>query len=875
MPIFESLGHLVRSLRRVLGRTKFERQLDEELRFHVDAEAAELMRCGVEPVEARRQALALMGGMDRWRDEARETRATSSLETLLRDARLSLRSLRRSPSYTVPVITTLALGIGVMASIATLAYDVLFRPLPYRSPGELVAVFERNVPRKRDHNVVSPVAVEAWRQRSRTLDSVSVLMPSSRVWQGDAGPERVSGAEVGPSLFELLGRRPALGPGFSSATATNEVIVSYNFWLRRLSADSALIGKSIRLDGQPVTLVGVMPGDFVPLRFGWMGEQEYWLPLVLTQQHRDWGRFLLVAARLKPGGSIDGASRELEAIHAQLRSEGAIAEGWHSQVIPLAEEITGNVRPAFLALLVACALLLAMVLTNTTLLTITHAERRASDRALRTVLGATRGRLMAERLMTTVLLAGGGAVAGIVLSVWAIPALATFLPEGVPRLANVRFGAVAVVIGAGTGLLAVLLLAALPRLTGRGDTALAALHEGARLTRGTHASWVVIAEAATAVVLSLFAGLTLRSFDRLSSVDYGFDAQRLIAFRVGFDGPGIPTATAVATSKAFFERLRAIPGVLAAGRTSVRPFNEGGTATTIAPVGWRDKDRSAFPTADVRFVDADYFKTLRLTPISGRLFSGTEKAGGPIRAVVNEAFGRKLWPGERGMVGRSFDVRVNGNPSPEIIGVVRNVHLSSPRDDTRPTVYFYFEQMSAGEEYDVLVRTSVDESSVLPQIREAVRSVAATTPIFRVESMQRTVEQSIARERVTAQLLAFFAVAALLLVAVGVYGLFAGEVTRRRREIGVRMALGETAVSVVRSMLTRALVRTAVGVVAGAVVGFMASRLLRALLFGIAPNDPLSYFGAGSVVIVTAVAATLLPAVQASSVAPSEALRAE
>jgi ABC-type antimicrobial peptide transport system permease subunit len=242
---------------------------------------------------------------------------------------------------------------------------------------------------------------------------------------------------------------------------------------------------------------------------------------------------------------------------------------------------------------------------------------------------------------------------------------------------------------------------------------------------------------------------------------------------------------------------------------------------------------------------------------------------------VNETFGKKLWPGESGMVGRSFDVRVNGTPSPEIIGVVRDVRLSNPREETRPTVYLFTEQMSAGEEYDVLVRTSVDESTVLPQIRAAVRSVSAAAPIYRVESMQRTVDATIARERVTAQLLVFFAAAALLLVAVGVYGLFAGEVARRRREIGVRMALGETAGSVVRSMLARALVRTTAGVVTGGVVGFLASRLLQAVLFGIAPSDPLSYAGAGIVVIVTAIAATLLPALQASSVAPSEALRAE
>ncbi len=875
VPIPDALNRLVRRIRRSFRPAVFERQLDDELRFHVDAESAELVRLGTAPEEARRRAIAALGGFERWRDEARDTRATGALERLVRDARLSIRSLRRSPAYSIPVAATLALGIAAMASIGTVAYDVVFRPLPYREPDRLVALFERNVPRQRDRNVVSATAMQEWKQRNRTVDSISGLMPSSAVWQGAAGPERISGAEVSPGLFELLGRRPALGPGFSPATATNEVVVSHSFWTSRLGGDSSVIGTPVRFDGRPVVVVGVMPQDFAPVRFGWMGEQEYWLPLVLTQQHREWGRFLLVIGRLKADVTVEGATRDLEAIHAQLRAEGAIADGWYAQVIPLTEEITGRVRPAFLAIVVACALLLAMVLTNTTLLAIAHASRRARDVVLRSVLGATGSRLLAERLVTSVILASLGAGAGILLSSWVIPALAAFLPEALPRLHTVRFGAVAVAVGVATGAIATLLLAVVPAALFRPGASVGLLHGAGRMTSGARTSWVVIGEAATAVVLSLFASLTLRSFERLSAVNYGFNADRLIASRVSFNAAGVSNAGARAASTAFFERLRAIPGVIAAGRTSVRPFNPGGTATTVTPVGWGDRDRSAFPTADVRFVDAGYFQAMDLTTVEGRLFSSSETASGPIRAVVNEAFGRRLWPGERGLVGRSFDVRVNGTPSPEIIGVVRDVRLASPREETRPTVYLYTEQMPVGEEYDVLVRTAVEESAIVPLIRGALRSVSESTPAYRIESMRHTVDQTMARERVTAQLLLFFAAAALLLVAVGVHGLYAGEVARRRREIGVRMALGETVLSVIRSMLWGATVRTVAGVVVGGVAGLAASRVLQSFLFGIAPSDPLSYVGSALVVLLTAMAATLVPALRASSVMPSEALRAE
>jgi predicted permease len=386
---------------------------------------------------------------------------------------------------------------------------------------------------------------------------------------------------------------------------------------------------------------------------------------------------------------------------------------------------------------------------------------------------------------------------------------------------------------------------------------------------------VVIGETAAAVVLALFAGLTLRSFDRLSSVDIGFDPSRLIAFRVDFSRSGSTPESAAALSREFLERLRALPGVVSAGRTSVRPLHQGGTATTVTPVGEGDTDRSEFPIADVRFVDAEYFGTLGLAPLSGRLFSLSERAGGPQRVVVNEMLGKKLWPGEERVVGRSFDLSINGGSSPEIIGVVRDVRLLTPRSDPRPTVYVFTEQSTAGEQFDVLLRTAGDAAAVLPELRRVLHSVASGTPIFRVERMDATLGAGIARERATAQLLAFFGIAALLLVVVGVYGLYAGEVARRRREIGVRMALGETSARVVRAMLTQALARTGLGVLVGVAIGFVASKVLTTVLYGVAPTDPVSYVAAATAVILAAAGATLIPAMQASGVEPGAALRAE
>ena len=873
LTMWHALRNLSRRLRQA-PRTDFDRQLDDELRSHVEAETDDLIRAGVPRDEAKRRAMATFGGFDRWREEARETRLGHRLEILGHDLKLAVRGLRHSPSYTVPAGATIALGVAALATISTLAYDILLRPLPYAEPSRLVAVYERNIPRKGDRNVVSGVAFFAWRQRSRTMDSVSGIMPDTRVWTTNDGAERVNGALVSPSFFTLLGVHPAIGGGFSGASNAREIIVSHNFWSRRLGADPSIVGKTIRMDGAPVRLVGVMAPNFEPVRFGWLGEQEYWAPLDIGPQQLQWGRFLIVVARLHPGATIAAADREVHAIHAQLRGEGSIADGWDTQVFPLDGEIVGSVRGPVYALVVACGLLLVMVLTNTSLLTVAQARRRTAEYALRSVLGATRARLLGERAMRTLVLAAGAAAIGLVIATWTIPALTRFLPSDVPRLDTIRFGGTAVVVALGAAGLTAMVLALAPSI-GQRSVDVTVLHGGDRLTRSARMGWVVVAETAAAVVLTIFAALTLRSFDQLSNVAVGFDSKKLIAFRVAFDGPGMDSITAPAAGRELMRQLRAIPGVVAAARASRRPLHAGGTATTVTPEGFGDKDRSAYPTADIRWVDAHYFRTLGIPLESGRLFSNADGPKAPPRVIVNEAFVRKMWPAERQIVGKRFDLRLGGPTTREIIGVVGDARLQSPRREPRPTVYIFTEQQDDGDQFDVLLRVSGDETPVFAAARRVVQGIAPSVPLYRVESMTTTIGKSIARERATAQLLFFFAASALVLVAVGVYGLYAGEVSRRRREIGIRMALGATRRVVVQSLLTRALLRAAVGAGVGGLAGVLAAGVLDSTLYGVRSTDAMSYGASVIVVVFVAIGATLLPALQAARVAPSYALRAE
>jgi putative ABC transport system permease protein len=864
-----SFQRLRRRLLRVLSPRRIDSQLDDELRFHIESETAAHVARGLSESEARRRALAEMGGVERWREEVRDQRPTQTLEILLRDVALSFRALRRASAYSLPAVATLALGIAAIATIASLTSAVLLRPLPYREPGRLVALWERHIPRNRDRNVVSPTVFDAWRTRSRSLESVTAFMPSSQVWQGTGSPERVFGAEVSPNIFELLGRRPMLGPGFSPGTPTGEVVISHSFWTQRLGADSSIIARAIRLSGSSYNVVGVMPNDFVPVKFGWMSHQDFWLPFNVTASNRNWGRFLVVGGRLKPGATLDALNDELTGISAQLHAEKALTEGWDAHALPLVDEMTGSVKPALLSLALASLLLLALVLTNTSLLTLAHLRQRSPDRALRTALGATTARLRGERAITSALLGFSGAVVGALLTLLAIPLLVRLLPPDLPRLDSVRFDGVAIAAIVAAALLSTAVLALVPAGTAGRDLP----NQSARLTKRSRGAWLIVAETSLALVLAVLASLTVRSFDRLRAVELGFDPSNLIAFRVSLEASGAPRSAPQIVFDRLLDRLRAVPGIEAVGLASVRPFRAGGSATSIGPLGSGSSDRAALPVADVRVVDRGYFDALNISANSGRLFSGSEVRGQPPLAVVNEALLRAVWPAEPNAVGRKFDLNMYDNIPPEIIGVVRDVRLTSPRLAPRPTVYLSAAQFPS-EVFDVVVRSGLG-AAVIPTIRPAVTAVAPGTPIYEPGTLSSIIAESMARERVTAFLLAFFAVAALLLVAVGVYGLFAGEVARGRQEIGVRIALGERGTRLVGSMLARAMLRAGAGVLIGIAASVMATRAVRGMLYGVLPSDTLSHATAVSVVLVTAFIATLLPALQAARVDPVRALRAD
>ena len=626
--------------------------------------------------------MATFGGFDRWREEAHETRLSHHVEILGHDLKLAIRGLRHSPSYTVPALATIALGVAALATIITLAYDVLLRPLPYAESSRLVAVYERNVPRKGDRNVVSAVAFLAWRQRSRTMDSVSAIMPDTRVWTTDAGAERVSGALVSTSFFAVLGVHPAIGAGFSGAPNAREVVVSHAFWSRRPHADPSIVGKTIRMDGAPVTLVGVMPPSFEPVRFSWLGDQEYWAPLTIGPQQFQWGRFLVVVARLHPGATVAGAEREAHAIHAQLRGEGAIAEGWDTQVFPLGEEIIGSVRGPLYALIVACGLLLVMVLTNTSLLTVAQARRRTAEYAL-TVRPRCNARAAARRARNADAGTRGGRRGDRpphhhvddprthpISSVRRpAPRDGSLWEYGVHRRARRRGAHGDRPHSRAVDRRALDGRDGLVRRQSSDEKRAYRLGRRRRDRRGGRADTVRGTDAAELRPI-LESGYRLRSKEsyrvpcrvrragngqrhragRRAGVDASTpcDSRRLAAAR---------RRGARSTPEAPQRRSLRLASAIATARHSRRPTYAGWTPNISA-----------------------HWESLSKRGVSSRPPTIPRHRS----VVVNETFARKLWPGERAIVGKRFDLRV-GVKAPEVIGVVGDARLQSPRREPRPT----------------------------------------------------------------------------------------------------------------------------------------------------------------------------------------------
>lgn len=863
------ITRLTRRLATWLRRDAAESAMDEEMRYHLECEIAAHVERGMSRADAERAALRDFGGVERHKEDARDTRGFTMLDDASRDVAYAARVLRRSPGFAAAVVLTFALGIGCTTTIFSLVHGILLRPLPYRSPGELVALWERNVSRNAARNVVSAASFEAWRDRSTAFDGMAAMVPAPRTIAG-VPVERISAAQVSPSFFRVLGVRPALGRGFAPDDEANGgahvAILSDGMWRARFGAHASVVGRPIVLDGESYTIIGVMPTGFEPPRFGWMSEQSLWIPFGVTPDNKSWGRFLHVIARRAPGVSVESAMADLKRVGAQLASESESNRGWSTNVVALGEQMTGEVRRPLIVVFAAVSLLLLMSVVNVATLVTSFARRRSHEIAVRRALGASASRLIRHQLAQSLLLGFLGALCGIGVALLGGPVLVALLPGDVPRVEAIRIDSTVLAFGVAIATATTVLFGVVAAMRSVSSPA------GARVAARLGGFRLIVVEIAIGLVLSVLAALMVRSLVSLRSVDLGFETTSIVAGRVSLPGERYPDAE---RQRAFFGALlgavRSMPGVTSASIATTRPFACCAPATVV--VDAQRLDENAAGTTDVRFVDESYFATLRVPIIGGSVFAASELRDGPPRAVVTRSLARALW-GAENPIGKRVSMKLFGTTVAEVIGVVGDLHLADARTAVRPAVFLSTARFASSER-DIIVRGSADAAATLTAIRDALASLDASLPLYRATSLETAVDATIARDRFTAFLLSAFAVLALVLAAVGVYGVFSSDVSRRRREIGIRLALGAGRASVLALVLRRALAPTIAGVAIGAVAALGLARLMSAMLFGVTTSDPISFLAVGMTLILTAGVSTLVPAIRAARVTPVEVMKSD
>jgi len=688
----DRVRQILRRARLLLRREAVEQAMDAEIRHHLDSEIEDLVRRGVPLESARRQALAAFGGVEPIKEAARDARGTRLAEDFAGDVRYGWRVLRRTPSVTISSILTFALGIGMAATIFSAVYGVLLRPLPYARPDRLVAVFEHDRIHGHDQNVVSLDNFDAWRERARSFSGWAALMPNPVTVTDRGAPERVVGAEVSWQYFRLLGVAPAIGRDFEDRDAKNgdAVILSDAFWKGRFGGDPSVVGRSMMISGKPYLIAGVMPGSFDPPRFGWLGGQALWFPMVETPEKRAWGRFLLVVARLRDGVTPRQAQAEMRAIASQRENETPDDKGWSATVVPLKEELTANARTTLFVLLGAVSLLLIMAVTNVATLTTSATWQRGAELAVRRAIGATDARLFRQLFVQSALLALFGTAVGVAAAFGGVRILVTLLPPETPRLSSIRVDSPVLAIVTTIAILATLTFGSIAATGGRASAAASdftRLSEGARGTARRGGSLLISVEIALALALGVMAVLMARSLVRLRAVDLGFVAGDVTVARVALPATAYGTDE---TRRAFFDRLvervRRVPGVAAAGLVSTRPLGGIGPATVVSDSRVLPSPESPPPVADVRWADGALFDVLRVVLVSGSTFGPVDGPGSPPRVILTRDLADRFWPAGDA-VGHKLTIDLYGTITAEVIGVVGPVHLMDARTTPRPAIF--------------------------------------------------------------------------------------------------------------------------------------------------------------------------------------------
>jgi putative ABC transport system permease protein len=924
------LYRVVSIVRWIVNRDRSERDLNDELEAFVDMAAADRMRDGTAPAEARRSAVLHLGGVEQVKERVRSARYGARLDDLGRDLRYALRTLRRSPAFTAVALLTLALGIGVNTAIFSIVNAVILRPLGYPHPEQLMHLTPYFPIGPRQGSRLSTLEYLEFRRMNRSFAEVGafsvggegVAGSGSGAWSGAVNlmagdrPLRARSALVDEHLFATLGVQPVQGrlfaPGETDAMASRPglggppvAILSDELWQSAFGGQS-IVGQRVQVDGRPHDIIGIMPAGFDLMD----NRTEIWLPIGVHPQIRRVrdNHILQVIGRLKEGVTAQAAQAELSTFlenwDERAGVDGHVPTARPSRpqdhtlrLQPVQDALVGDARRAIWVLQAAAGLVLMIACANLASLVLARAGARRREFALRATLGASRGRLIQQMMIEGALLSVAGAAIGVWVARVGLQSVVLAYPTSLPRTRELTIDLPVLVVTLALSVATSIFFGLTPAVQSRFVDVINALKEGDRQrgTAGRHRirGALVAAEVALAVMLVVGAGLLVRTVYTLTRVDAGFDRARMVTFSVTLPAGSSEGAGRAAALQRLLDGLRQVPGVHAATAMSDLPFNRRAQRYNTAAENYTNVDGTPVVVVDYyQFVMSDYFETMGIPIVTGRGFDTIDTTSDGRVAIINEALANRLWNG-RDPIGRrvrpslSQSVGTSANPWHTVIGVAKDVKQAGVDRDAGAELYLFIDQpgppidgtarwvITAPKTMNIAVRTSVEAAALAPTLERAVRAVDPSIPIVGLREMDAVFDESIGRPRLLAQLLGTFAGLALLLAIIGTYGLLSFMVTERRREIGIRLAVGATRPGIVALVMKQGVAIAAVGLIVGLAGALALNRLFASLLFGVGPTDPGTLAAVASAIAIVAAVACGLPAWRASRLDPNVVLRGD
>ena len=849
-----------------------DRELDDEIESHLQMHIDDNLCLGMTPEEARRQALIKLGGIESTKEACRDQRGLPVLETLSQDIRFGARMLRKNLGFTSVAVLTLALGIGANTAIFSVVNAVLLRPLPFKEPDQLFLVEAKG-----GFGVMAGGDFRDLTEHGSLFSNVAAYNTTTLNLSGESDPERVKGLRVSATFFPAFGVEPVRGRIFSpdedKAGGEKVAIISHKLWRSRFARDEGTVGRSLRLDGQTYTIIGVTPASAE-----FPEKPDVFIPLALSSAKlNDYGDcFLKLIVRLKRGIAPAQGDAELLAIAKRFEAQYPdFRKTWSLALVSLHEFLVGkSVRTMMLVLLGAVGVVVLIACVNLANLVLASNTGRRKELAIRLSLGAGKSRITRQLFTESLLIAGLGTAAGLLLAVWAKGLINGWLPASIPRVGPISIDGRVLIFTLGISAFAGLFFGLIPAFRISAASLNEALKESARgassgVSHQRLRSLLVISETALTVVLLVGAGLLLKSFFTLQNVSLGFRPESLLTARIVLPSRYSTPQQRLQFQDQLLESVRHFPGVRSAATTSYLPMASGASGYGILVDGQGDKPAGM---AGFRSISADYFNTMGMVLLRGRGLTGQDNEQGLPVAVINEAMAKKFWPNDD-PVGNRIKPTSSSAVWTEIIGIVGNVRHTSVAEEPKPEMYVPNSQ-SPAPQINLALRAT-DAANLAGLIRQAVTRLDKDLPVYEIQTMEQRLSESVAQPRFRTLLLVLFAALALLMAIVGIYGVISYSVAQRTHEIGLRIALGAQRSDVLAMVIKQGLKLTLIGLFIGAVGALGASRVLESFLYEVSATDPLTYIGISVLLLIVGLLACSIPARRATKVDPMVALRHE